>query len=566
MNKLVVCLVAGALALGSALPVLAQQVASVDPESIRVVIAPPQTPLAQTIKSTLATAYYGAKTGSDAYLEAQKLYFFYGSRHFAPIWLTEATDGTLTFSPLAQNIITLFKDADSEGLRPADYLTPDLDPVAAKSDPAKMTALETAFSAAVVRYATHIHTGRIRPLSVSEDLDIQPKTIDVPALLTALSTGTAPETVFGALEPKHPEFLALKAALKAYTDEPAAPVVQIPNGKVLKPGMSDDRVPLLRQRLAVAEVPGDPDVYDDVVVDAVMSFQEAQGIDVDGFAGKGTVAALNSGGHKISRDDILANMERWRWMPEDLGRFNVFVNIPEYTLTIYNDGQPQYQTRVVVGATKHQTPIFSDNIRHIVVNPYWNVPSSIIKNEIAPKSRSNPGYIASQNMELVSNGNVVSAGSVDWAALGNNFPFSVRQKPGAGNALGQIKFLFPNKHDVYLHDTPSKSLFARAFRAYSHGCVRVQNPMDFAQALMVNEKKISRASLEAMFGDKERWVNPEHQVPVHLAYFTLRVLPDGTIKQFDDVYGHNAAVIRAMGLGNQAAPVVASDGDTALSP
>jgi len=179
------------------------------------------------------------------------------------------------------------------------------------------------------------------------------------------------------------------------------------------------------------------------------------------------------------------------------------------------------------------------------------VPSSIVRGEVAPAVLRNPGYLDSQNMDLLYNGSPVSPWQVNWSMVStSNFPFRVRQRPGPGNALGQIKFLFPNKHDVYLHDTPSKSLFARDFRAFSHGCVRVENPMEFADALMANEPNISRASLEAMFGSSERWVNPTRQIPVHLAYFTVRVTDDGELVSIADVYGHNAALIEAMGLGD----------------
>ncbi|RYG55617.1 MAG: hypothetical protein EON56_05375 [Alphaproteobacteria bacterium] len=255
-------------------------------------------------------------------------------------------------------------------------------------------------------------------------------------------------------------------------------------------------------------------------------------------------------------------MERWRWMPSDLGDFHVFVNIPEFRLWIERNGQPEYTTRVVTGTTKNQTPIFSDNIRHVVVNPYWNVPSSIIKGEIAPAVLRNPGYTDSHNMDLLYNGTPVSPWQVNWSQVSSsNFPFRVRQRPGAGNSLGQIKFLFPNKHDVYLHDTPSKSLFARSSRAFSHGCVRVENPMEFAGALMVNEANISRASLEAMFGPNERWVNPDTQIPVHLAYFTLRVGADGKIQSYGDVYGHNEKLIAAMGLGTSNPPEIIAEAE-----
>lgn len=564
MNRITVYLLAALAGVGSVLPARAQDVASL--AVTPVVIAPAQSDLGRTIKSALAQAYYGAPKASLAYREAQKLYFFYGARHFEPIWLTEGPDGAVAYSAAAQKIMKLFGAAASEGLRPSDYLTPALDVNSVGSDPARMAALETAFSAATMRYATHIYTGRIEPLSIDPNLDIQPKQLDQSALMLELASSDNPAAVLAQLEPTHPEFLALKAKLASFDAAPADRPITIANGKTLKPGMSDPRVPTLRQRLELPAVDGL--VYDEALVTAIKTFQLGSGLDDDGVLGPATLTALN-GGVPVTREDILANMERWRWMPRDLGQFNVFVNIPEYRLTINRDGAETYATRVVVGSTKNQTPIFSDNIRHIVVNPYWNVPSSIIKNEIAPKTRNNPGYIASQNMELIYQGNVVSAYQVNWAAVGDTFPFRVRQKPGPGNSLGQIKFLFPNKHDVYLHDTPSKGLFGRAFRAASHGCVRVQNPMEFAAALTANEPNIDRASLEAMFGPSERWVNPERQVPVHLAYFTVRVGADGELRSYADVYGHNAKLIKAMGLGDAApAPIIAeaAPADTALSP
>jgi murein L,D-transpeptidase YcbB/YkuD len=545
MNKILVCLVAAFAGVGSAMPVIAQEVAGL--AASPVIIAPAQTPLAQTIKAGLAAAYYGAAKDSAAYKEAQRLYFFYGARHFEPIWLDEAANGAVTFSAPAQQILKLFADAATEGLRPSDYLTPALNVEAARGDPLKMAALETAFSGATLRYATHIYTGRIVPSSVNQLLDIAPKQLDDTALLVQLASSPDPVAVLAALEPTHPEFLALKAALATFDESQATRPTQIAEGTTLKPGMTDPRVPLLRVRFELPAAEGS--VYDDALVEAMKAFQTSSNLDVDGVMGPATLAALN-GGAPLTKADILANMERWRWMPRELGAFNVFVNIPEFRLAISRDGVEEYTTRVVVGTVKNQTPVFSDNIRHIVVNPYWNVPSSILRGEIAPAVMRNPGYIDSHNYDLLYNGSPISPWSVDWSQVSpSNFPFRVRQRPGASNALGQIKFLFPNKHDVYLHDTPSKSLFSRDFRAYSHGCVRVQNPMEFADALMANEPNISRASLEAMFGTSERWVNPEHQIPVHIAYFTVRVEADGSLRSFGDVYGHNAKLIAAMGLG-----------------
>ncbi|MDB5473814.1 MAG: L,D-transpeptidase family protein [Devosia sp.] len=545
MNRYLVCLAAALAGIASLTPALSQEIAGLATGPI--IIAPPQTPLAQTIKAGLAGAYTGAPKDSSVYREAQKLYFFYGARHFEPIWLDQSANGAVAFSAPAQKIIKLFEAAGSEGLRPADYLTPELDVTGAKGSPAKMAALETAFSRAVMRYASHIHTGRINPQSVSPALDIEPKKLDEAALLVQLASSPDPVSVLQGLQPTHPEFKALKAALANFDERQAEAPLQIAAGPTLKPGMSDARIPALRTRFELP--PTDDLVYDDALVAAMKSFQQSRNLAVDGVVGPATLTAIN-GGAPLSRADIIANMERWRWMPRDMGDFHVFVNIPEYRLAISRDGAESYTTRVVVGTVKNQTPIFSDSIQHIVVNPYWNVPSSIVKGELAQAVLRNPDYIDSHNYDLLYEGRPVSPWQVNWSMVSTSyFPFKMRQRPGPDNALGQIKFLFPNKHDVYLHDTPSKAFFERDARALSHGCVRVQNPMEFAGALMANEPNIDRASLEAMFGPSERWVNPETQIPVHLAYFTVRPQADGSLRSFEDIYGHNAKLIAALGLG-----------------
>jgi murein L,D-transpeptidase YcbB/YkuD len=536
---------------------VAQEVISVaGVEATRVVIAPPQTELARIIKKGLSDAYFGAQKGTRAYAQAQKLYFFYGGRHFEPLWLVQGADGKIAFSERASKIIDVFKKAELEGFRTTDYLTPDLDVAAAGSDPARLAALETAFSSSTMRYAQDAYGGRVSPLEVNKTWTITPKVLNAADILMQLASSDAPDQILLDLSPKGREFLALKTALaKFYDGSVIDAAVVIPDGPLLKPGMKDERVTLLRQRLDVPE-PDIPETagaeatvdinYDEPLTAAVKGFQESLGLTADGVVGPATVAALN-GGTATTKEDIIANMERWRWEPADFGNFYVWVNLPEFQLVIMDGEKVHYTTRVVIGRPQNQTPVFFDEIEHIVVNPYWNVPPSILSNEIGPHLAANPGYLAGQNMELLYNGKVVNAASVDWSTTSVR-NFSVRQRPGAGNALGQIKFLFPNQHDVYLHDTPSKSLFQRSFRAYSHGCIRVQNPMDFAQALLVNEPTITRASLEDEFGPKERWNNLENHIPVHLTYFTLRVDQDGHIRSFGDVYGANKRLITLLGL------------------
>lgn len=551
MQKLMAAILGAALLSVPSAALAQEKVIVAGIEATRVVIAPPQNELARIIKAGLSDAYVSANRETRAYQQAQKLYYFYGARHFEPLWLTETEDGGIAFSANAEKIIEVFKQAELEGFRPSDYLTPEIDVTAAGTDPAKLAALETAFSAAAIRYAQDAYGGRVAPSEVSKLWTIAPRRINEAEMLMKLAESDTPDQILRDLSPKHREFIQLKAALaKFYDGSVMDAAITIPEGPLLKPGMTDERVTLLRQRLdlpepEIPETAGatvQPDItYDEALVDAVQAFQESLGLTADGVVGPATIAALNSGS-ATTREDIIANMERWRWQPDDFGAFHVQVNIPEFRLVIRDNGREKYTTRVVVGTPKNQTPVFNDEIEHVVVNPYWNVPSSIASNEIAPQLAANPSYLAGQNMELLYGGKVVNAAAIDWSTTSIR-NFHIRQRPGAGNALGRIKFLFPNQHDVYLHDTPSKSLFQRSYRAYSHGCVRVQNPMEFADALLALEPEMNVATLESMFGSSERWVNLQKHIPVHITYFTLRVDEDGTIRSYADVYGYNKRLI-----------------------
>jgi murein L,D-transpeptidase YcbB/YkuD len=555
MRSLAICLALSVMLAAGTGAAHAQEAVTVNgTQAMRVVIAPPDSPLAGIMKARLGDAYYGAKPGTKAYSDAQKLYYFYGSRHFEPLWVTMGTDGTVAFTPAAEKIIGVFRNAASEGFRPEDYLTPAIDITAVGSDTDKVASLETAFSTATLKYAHDAYLGRVAPQDVSAAIDPETKKLDAAALLVKLATSDSPDQVLASLDPTDKEFLELKAALARIDSGESAPTpIAVPSGPMLRLGMTDPRVPVLRQRLELPAPDVEDNVYGPDLVAAVKAFQSSAGETADGILGPATLAALNKGTtSKISREDIVANMERWRWLPHDLGQFHVLVNIPEFRVSVVENDNVDFSTRVVVGKPSTPTPMFSNSIKNIVVNPYWNVPASIISKEIAPHMLSNPGYIASQNMQVLYNGKPIDPYSVDWSA---NVPVSVRQLPGPGNALGQIKFLFPNDHDVYLHDTPSKSLFANSVRAYSHGCVRVQNPMDFANALLKYEPGLSVAKLESMFGSTERWVNLKTYVPVHIAYFTVRVAPDGTLHSYGDIYGHNKKLIGLLnGTEKPAAP------------
>lgn len=516
-------------------------------ETARILVAPPRNALERTIRDGLREAVSSAPAGSRARTDAEKLYYFYGGRHFTPLWLTEDENGKTTFSAAAQGVLDLFARAHLEGLDPSDYLTGALDIPAAQDDPKRLAALESAFSAAMLRYAQDAYSGRLDPRSVSSNIDVAIKRVDEKALLERLAASDDPASILKSFHPTHREFLALRELLARHYDGTIEPVKTIPDGKLIRTGMSDPRVPLLRERLGIPAATEDvTGILDRDLAAAVEAFQAQMGLNPDGVVGPATIAALN-GMAGASRADLVANMERWRWMPEDLGEFHVFVNIPEYRLEVAKYGNVVWDTRVIVGQIGRQTPVFSDRIRHVVTNPYWNVPPTILRQDVMPRVTANPGYIDSQNMELFYGGQRVDPYMVDWSAANPN-AFRVRQRPGRSNALGMVKFLFPNSHDVYLHDTNSPGLFARSMRAISSGCVRVENPFEFARALLEFEPNFTVASLESSLGSNERWFNMDRHVPVHLAYFTLRIDEDGTVRSFADVYGHNGKIIDMLGL------------------
>jgi L,D-transpeptidase YcbB len=244
--------------------------------------------------------------------------------------------------------------------------------------------------------------------------------------------------------------------------------------------------------------------------------------------------------------DIIANMERWRWLPRDLGASHIFVNIPEYQLRMVREGVEIHQARVIVGKTETPTPIFSGDMDHLIVNPYWNIPPSIALKEMLPKLQSDPYALQRKGFEIVKRGRVVDPATIDWSAGVKNI--TIRQPPGERNALGFIKFMFPNDHAVYLHDTPSRGLFFNSERAFSHGCIRVQDPFKLAEMVLKTEHKMSEQRLQSMAGGQERYFNLQAKLPVHLSYFTSFVDDYGQLQSRPDIYGLSKRVRFALGL------------------
>jgi L,D-transpeptidase YcbB len=324
-------------------------------------------------------------------------------------------------------------------------------------------------------------------------------------------------------------------------------------GAPLKPGMSDPRVPALRARLALTDgaaptPPGPDDSYDPALVSAVERFQARHGLDSDGVVGPVALIAMNVPIEDRIEEIVLA-MERWRWMPRDLGDQYLMVNIAGFELRRVKDGQVNERMSVVVGKPYSRTPVFSDQVRYLEFNPYWTVPADIAVKEELTRLRTNPSSLSALGFEAVSGTKAYDLRSINWNNYGpGNFPFQLRQQPGPKNSLGRVKFMFPNVHNVYLHDTPAQSLFSRNERAFSHGCIRLSRPLDLAYQVLI-AGGVPGWTLEriqdVVAAEKNTVVNLAKPLPVHITYLTAWVDDDG-INFRKDIYEQDAKLLAAL--------------------
>jgi L,D-transpeptidase YcbB len=490
--------------------------------------------------------------------EMKALKEYYDGAGAKLLWVDE---GGLKKKP-AQALQTVFTRSDTFGLDPRSYSVVDRTQFKSyKGYPAEWLAdAELRMSLAAVAYAGDAQAGRVVPTSIDqENLDLKPARPEANAVLASLAI--AERDIADNLEsynPTNPQFKALKLKLAEArkASGPGAQPVRLPDGPSLGPDTSHPQVAILRERFGVP-VPvsapqGNPaEYYDEALVAAVRAFQQSRGLKPDGIVGQNTREAINQGTVAIGVNTLIANMERWRWEPRDLGDRYVMVNIPEFMFRLVNHGKVVLEDRIVSGSPKNPTPIFSDEMESVVFNPYWYVPQSILVKEIMPVVQNNPDYLLRNNLEVVWLGRrTVDPYAVDWQQV-NPAKVTLRQTPGPGNALGQVKFLFPNKHSVYMHDTPTKYLFDKPVRAYSHGCMRVRNPLRLAKALLADqgwsEDRIDRTLQTA----NDEHVKLSKKLPVYITYFTAWVDDSGELKGFRDVYGYDASVRVALRLDSE---------------
>jgi murein L,D-transpeptidase YcbB/YkuD len=510
--------------------------------------------LAQTIFELLKS---GNTSVSVTKKQKKAIIAFYKSRNYKAVWAD--MDG---FQPAALHLLTYMSKAEQDGLRYRDYLPVGLrdyneDLGAVESDLVDMARLEISLTAMAVRYGQDASGGRIVPNRLSGYHDLRPPRVAAATILKNLEKSPLPGRYLASLHPSHPSYGAFKKMLALLDNASPEKVYRhISTTGTIKPGQTDARVGLVRERLndlgllsGLTTSDGQPvnpvDVYDAEMVEAVKTYQRSKKLAADGIMGRRTLATFNRRKNINKRNKLVMNMERMRWLPRRFGSKHVFVNQASFKLQVIQNNREIWRTKVVVGKPKNQTSFFIDKMRTVVFNPYWGVPQSIITKEMLPRLQANPGYLDQKGFEVYNrSGRKVSSSSVDWYNYGGSrVPFSVRQPPGSRNALGRIKFLFPNKHAIYMHDTPSKSLFSRSSRAFSHGCVRVKDPLKFAENILGWKRGLIDRKIAA---GKNSSVKLKKTVPVYLAYFTAWASPAGKVSFYSDIYGRDRLLDRAL--------------------
>ena len=474
----------------------------------------------------------------------------YERRGFRPAWTAPAA---------IDDLFTSVREIGQDGLDPADYHVGALEQLRAEADQdpgdARVRAdLDVLLTDSLTRLAYHLFFGKVDAQSLDANWNFTRKirsTDPAQAIQDAIDSGSLAERIDG-LRPESSIYARLRKALARYRKIAEQGGWQaITDGPTLKPQMRDERIALLRRRLqATGEIQagsGDPTLYDEGLVEAVKHFQSRHLLDADGSIGKKTLVELNRS-VKDRIDQIRVNLERARWVLHDLPGDFVITDIAGFEVGLFRNKELVWRSRVQVGKPYRKTPVFRSEIRYLVLNPTWTVPPGILAKDILPKVQKNPAYLATKNLKVIDQqGRVMPPNQVDWGRYtGRNFPYELRQDPGPNNALGRVKFMFPNQHAVYLHDTPSKELFEPSERAFSSGCIRVQNPLDLA-ALLLEGTEWDRAAIDAVLESGElKNINLPRPLPVLLLYWTVRANDDGSAVFKPDIYDRDAAVLRKL--------------------
>lgn len=520
--------------------------------------------------------------------ESALLNDFYRQRNYLAAW----QDGFALYSRTSTLLESLEK-ATEDGLQPTDYHVEKLKKLKTNLKQAYkeqgityatfLVQLDILFTDAALHYAKHLYWGKINPVDLSISWDVERIPVNWSVLLYEAVKNQKVTAFFDQMRPKQVTYEKLKRSLAYYRSlEQLGTWPTVPTGDKLEVGVDNDRVKVLRDRLnfevsipeldnaiktdtlllppkesndslefeqkVVIDTFFSPTVFDTTLRKAVIEFQFKNGLATDGIVGNNTIKHLNvSLAERV--EQILVNLERWRWLPNDLGEQYLLVNIPAYQLFVYeNSNDLMFQKKVMVGKTYHRTPVFSEQMQYLDLNPYWTVPYSIASKEILPKLKRNASYLDRNNMALFSGNRKINPYSVDWANVSRStFRYTIRQNPSAKNALGIVKFMFPNQYNIYLHDTPSKSLFVKTKRAYSHGCIRLEKPLELAEYLLKDNPKWTPNKIKkSIEKGKNKRVHLTKPLPIYILYFTTWVDKEDNLRFQPDVYSRDKAVWQAI--------------------
>jgi murein L,D-transpeptidase YcbB/YkuD len=502
----------------SAPPAAASETAAPDPFAA---LDPADRPIAEKIRDLLAAKtdkIFGSKK------EHAAVETFYQNRNMAPLWLEKGVAGERAKAAVAR-----LRAADSDGLDLSDYKIPDF----AASGADALAEAELKFTETLLTYARHVQAGRFSYAEVSKNIELPQQPPEPSEVLTKLADAKDAGKALDEFSPPQKGYQALKAKLAELRNKLGAgtgkEIAEGPELKLVKVPMEDPRVPQLRERLGLKGDAGDLH-YDTKLAEAVKKYQRGNDLKVTGALDAQTIRELNGPPRDKQIDIIIANMERWRWIPRDLGKTHVIVNLPDFTLRLMHNGSMMWTTRIVIGKPAMPTPLLVETMKYITINPTWNVPQSIVQNEYLPALEQDPTVLDRMGLKVVRDRDGVH----------------IYQPPGDGNALGRIRFNFPNRFDVYQHDTPEKYLFNETRRAYSHGCMRVQDPVKYAQLLLSIERPnegYTEDRIRRMYGNNEQDIQFPAPIPVHLTYQTAFVDDDGQLQMRSDVYGLDSRVL-----------------------
>jgi murein L,D-transpeptidase YcbB/YkuD len=499
--------------------------------------------------------------GKSAATIDKGLFDIYRGNDFQPFWLDKGTP-----SYRGEVLFAALRDSHTHGLNPSDYLVSNIKQFWNSNDLSGRVKLDILMTLALIRYVADQREGRLNPRQIDPKLFATARDVEV-EWKPVFEEAFASEDLITFLTDQAPPFLQyrlLRKTLAEYRRISAAGGWQpIPSGATIRPGMVDSRIIKIRERLAstgdLQEIEVNSEIFDQSLVEAVKKFQNRHNLAADGVVGRQTLASMNVPVEfRISQ--LIINMERYRWLKRLKNNRMVAVNIAGFEAFAVTQGKPEISMPVIVGKTYHATPVFNDTIKYIVFNPFWNMPPSIARNETLPRLQKDPDYLAKKNMRIFQGwqpGAVeLDATTIDWSNVSKKQmnQYHIRQDPGPDNALGTLKIIFPNKYNVYLHDTPSHNLFKQANRAFSHGCIRMGNPAEMAAWVLGGEgrgRSVKRVN-EIVATRKRQVVNLDEQIPVYILYRTAFVQPEESAVHFyNDIYGRDKLLRRALLGDNQ---------------